>query len=192
MRLYAALPLLILLAPAVCAARQDGRLEGCVEPKTIAAVLGGLRPDNPRPLTVERLREMWPTYPVDAQVVSSDDSRFFKSDDRILGGHCECCETFGFKVVREGAAAPRELHNVIVNYSARRRAALVETASLFARALGLGAADLKTVGAEDWQDFRWEKYKGEERRLYAIDLRFAREAGLWKMYFSTTFYVVEP
>src|ERR671926_1482943 len=180
MRLVAVLLLTLVLTPAACAARQGDRLEGCVAPRTIAAVLGEMRPENPRPLSAERLRAMWPTYLVDARVVSTDGSRFFRSDDRILKSHCQCCEMFGFRVLREGAAAPPELHSVVVNYSARRRAALAEAAKLFAQAAGVGAADLKTVGAEARQDYRWEKFKGEERRLYTIDLGFAREAGLWK------------
>src|ERR671926_445 len=115
MRLVAVLLLTLVLTPAACAARQGDRLEGCVAPRTIAAVLGEMRPENPRPLSAER-----------------------------------------------------------------RRAALAEAAKLFAQAAGVGAADLKTVGAEARQDYRWEKFKGEERRLYTIDLGFAREAGLWK------------
>lgn len=68
---------------------------------------------------------------------------------------------------------------------------LVAMAKLFGRAVGLGAADLKAIGSESSQDYQWEKIKGQERRLYVIELRFTREAGLWKMFFSTGFYVVE-
>jgi hypothetical protein len=84
------------------------------------------------------------------------------------------------------------LHSATVNYTARRRGTLVAMAKLFGREVGLGAADLKTISAESSQDYQWERVKGQERRLYVIELRFTREAGLWKMFFSTGFYVVEP
>lgn len=192
MRLKAALFMAMALAPAVCAARQEGPLEGCVAPRIIARVLEELRQENSRPMSVGQFRAMWPTELAAANVKSSDNSLFFRSNDRILKNHCQCCESFRFKAGREGWAGPLELQGVTVNYSARQRGTLVEAAQLFARAAGLGAADLKTVGAEEWRNYQWEKFKGEERRLYVIELRFTREEGLWKMFFSAAFHVVEP
>jgi hypothetical protein len=192
MRLKAVLFMSMVLTPAVCPAQQEGRLEGCVDPQIIATVLGELRPENSRPLSVEQFRAMWPTELATADVKSTDNSLFFRSDDRILSNRCQCCESFRFKARQEGWAGPLVMQGVTVNYSARRRGTLAETAQLFARAVGLGAADLKTVGAEELQNYQWEKFKGEERRLYVIELRFTREEGLWKMFFSTTFHVVEP
>ena len=192
MRLSAVFYMMIVLMPVVCSAQQDGRLEGCVDPKIIAAVLNEMRQENTRPISMEQFRAMWPTEMDDAEVNPPANHRSLQSEDRILKGHCQCCEVFEFNVRREGRATLLELHSVTINYSARRRGTLVEMANLFGRAVGLGAADLKTVGAESSQGYQWEKIKGKERRAYVIDLRFTREDGLWKMYFSTAFYVVEP
>lgn len=191
MRLNAALYMMMLLTPVVCAAQQNSRLEGCAEPKVVARVLGIMRQDNSRPISVEQFRAMWPTELSDVEV-GSETSRTLRSDDRILKSHCQCCESFTFNVRQEGGIALLELHSATVNYSARRRDTLAATAKLLARAVGLGANDLKTVGTEPWQHYQWEKIKGPEHRLYVMELSFTREAGLWKMYFSTAFYVVEP
>jgi hypothetical protein len=191
MRLNAILYVAIMLMPVVCTARQNGRLEGCVNQKKIATVLGEMRQENSRPISEEQFRAMWPIELADVEI-GSKTSRTLQSDDRILKGHCQCCEDFEFNVRQEGGAAPLELHGVIVNYSARRRGTLVEMAKLFARAVGLGEADLQTVGTKSSQDYQWEKIKGKERRAYVIELHFTREEGLWKMHFSTAFYVVVP
>jgi len=192
MRLIAVLYMIFVLTPIVCSAQHDSRLEGCVDPKIIAKVLGEMRQENSRRISVEQFRAMWPTELVGAEVNPPPSRLSFQSDDRILRGHCQCCEVFTFNVRQDGGATPLELQGVTVNYSARRRDTLVEMAKLLAHAVGLGEADLQTVGAEQSQNYQWEKIKGEERRAYLIDLRFTREEGLWKMYFHTAFYIVEP
>lgn len=191
MRFIAILYMMIVLTPVVCSAQQDRHLEGCVDPKIIATVLGTMRQDNSRPISEAQFRAIWPIELGDAEVNPPANRRSLRSDDRILKGHYQCGEVFEFNVRRDGGATPLELQGVTVNYSARRRDTLVAMAKLFARAVGLGPADLKTVGAESSQNYQWEKIKGEERRAYLIDLRFTREEGLWKMYFHTAFYVVE-
>ncbi len=192
MRLTAILYMMIVLMPVVCSAQQASRLEGCVDPKIIATVLTSLRHEKSRTISEEQFRAMWPTELSDAEVNPPADRRSFQSNDRILKGHYECSEVFLFNVRPNGGTTPLELRGVIVNYSARRRDALVAMAKLFARSVELGAPDLRTVGAEQSQGYQWEKIKGEERRAYLIDLRFTRERGLWKMYFYTSFWVVEP
>ena len=191
MRLIAVLYMMIVLAPVVCSAQQDRRLEGCVDPEIIARVLGEMRQDNSRPISEEQFRAMWPTELADVEV-DSKTSRTLQSNDRIIKGRYQCSEDFTFNVRQDGGITPLELRSVIVNYSAHRRDTLVAMAKLFARAIGLRPADLETVGAEKSQGYQWEKIKGDERRAYLIDLRFTREGGLWKMYFSTAFFVVEP
>jgi hypothetical protein len=191
MKLTAILYIMSMLIPVVCLAQQDRRLEGCVEPKIIATVLASMRQEKSRPISEEKFRAMWPTELADFEVDPPADSRSLRSDDRILKGHCECCEVFTFNLRQDGGATLLELDGVTVNYSAGRRDTLVAMAKLFAQSVGLRASDMKTIGAEQSQGYQWEKIKGKERRAYLIDLRFTREKGLWKMYFDTAFYIVE-
>lgn len=191
MRFNAVLYMMIVLMPVVCTAQQDRRLEGCVDPGIIATLLGKMRQDNSRPISEEQVRAMWPIELADVEV-DSKTSRTLQSNDRILKGRYQCSEDFTFNIRQEGGVTLMELRSATINYSARRRGTLVAMAKLFGRTVGLGAADLKTIGTESSQDYQWEKLKGQERRLYVIELGFTREAGLWKMFFSTEFYDVEP
>jgi hypothetical protein len=192
MRFITVLYMMLVLTPVVGSARQESRLEGCVDPQIIAKVLGEMRQENSRPISLEQFRAMWPVELVDVEVNPPANSRTLQSADRILRGQYQCSEVFLFNVRPEGGATLLELQSVIVNYSARSRGTLVTMAKLFAQSVGLKASDLKTIGSGSSQDYQWEKIKGEERRLYGIELRFTREAGLWKMFFSTGFYVVKP
>lgn len=192
MKLLAILYLTFLVTPVVCAVQRSDRPEGCVDPKIIAKVLGEMRQENSRRMSVEQFRAMWPIELVSAEADPPPSRLSFQSNDRILRGHCQCCEVFTFKVSQDRGAAPLELQGVTVNYAKRDRDTLVVMAKLFAQAVGMENADVKTVGAKHSQNYQWQKTKGDERRLYSLDLRFTRKEHLWKMYFHAAFYVVEP
>ena|SRR6266404_8501285 len=191
MKLNAVLCIAIALTPVVCVAQHERRLEGCVDPRIIATVLAKLRQSNSQAISVKQVRSMWPTELLDEE--TSKTSHELQSKDRILKGNCQCCTDFEFTVHQEGGVTREELDGVAVNYSARRRETLVIMAKLFAKAVGLGKAGLRTVGHGSTEDYQWRTHKGSETRLYVIELRFTREAaGLWKMYFLPAWYFVEP
>jgi len=119
MRFTVVLYMMMVLTPAVCSAQKASRLEGCVDPKIIAAVLGAMRQEKSRPISEEQFRAMWPTELADFEVDPPANSRALQSDDRILKGHCQCCEVFTFNVRQDGGATLLELDSVTVNYSAR-------------------------------------------------------------------------
>lgn len=181
---------LIALTPVVCSAQKERRLEGCVDPAKIAKVLSGMRRAPLRPISEDQFRARWPVELADIQSEPKT-RRTLLSNDRTIRGRFQCVTEFEVDVSQDGPAAVWKLDGVIINYSAYRRNTLVAMAKLFGRAVGMGAADLKTVGADKSQGYQWETNKGE-RLLYFIDLHFTREAGLWKMYFLIHVYVVEP
>lgn len=192
MTLNVALCLILALAPVRGSIRVDRRLEGCVDPKTIATLLAKMQQTDPRGITLKQLRGLWPTELADIEC-DAKASRSVQSQDRILKGHCQCCSVFSFKVRREqGGATNEQLVSATINYSASRRNTLVSMAKDFARASGLGENELKTIGTEAAQSFQWKASKGREPRVYVVEIRFAREVGLWKLYFSTGWYVLEP
>jgi hypothetical protein len=192
MTLNVALCLILALAPVLGSIRVDRRLEGCVDPKTITTLLANMQQADSPGISLEQLRTIWPTELADIEC-DAKANRSVKSEDRILKGHCECCSVFSFKVRREqGGATSEQLVGATINYSASRRNKLVSLAKDFARASGLGESELKTVGTEVAQSFQWEASKGREPRVYVVEIRFTREVGLWKLYFSTGWYVLEP
>lgn len=190
MKLHVVLIIAILLTPVVCPAQQENRLEGCVDPRIIATVLGRLRQTGSQATSVEQVRSLWPAELTDTE--NTKTSWTLESNDRILKGNCQCCSVFGFKLHQELGVTREEMNSVIVNYSARRRDTLVNMAKLFTKIVGLEKTGVRPVGNGSTQDYQWQTKKGSETRLYVIELRFAREAGLWKMYFSAGWYLVEP
>ena len=192
MRLIVAVCVIIVLNPVMSLAQKDSRLEGCVDPAVIAKILSEMQQKNSRQFSVEQFRAMWPNELVDAEIDPSGRRRSLRSDDRILKSHCQCCEVFMFNLRPEGGTSAMQLRAVTINYSARSRDKLVEMTKLFARALDMREADLKTAGNEMSQSYQWEKTHGNERRAYLIDLKFTRNEGLWQLYFHTAFHVVEP
>jgi hypothetical protein len=194
MRISAAIFAIVLVMPVLCAAQSEKRLEGCIDPQVIATVLSSMRQNNA--FSVERVRSMWPTDLNDVEDSSEVNGkpilvRSIRSDDRKLYNHYECGTKFSF-LVRPGNDSPRErLNDVTINYSAHRRATLVALAKLFAGAVGLESKEVKTIGNESSQDFSWDRFM-DERRIYLIFIEFTREAGLWKLHFSTSWQVVEP
>jgi len=190
MKLNAVLYIAIALTPLVGVAQQQTRLEGCVDPRLIAAVLARMPQTSSPTISVEEIRSLWPTELADVE--NTKTHRSLESNDRVLKGQCQCGTEFLFNVHQEGVVTREELYSIIVNYSARRRDTLVIMAKLFAKAVGLGKPDLRTVGNGSTHDYQWLTNKRSETGAYVIELRFSREAGLWKMYFRTAWYLVEP
>src|ERR1700674_5022005 len=151
MRFNIVLYAVLALAPVLCNARVDQRLEGCVDPKTIVTLLAKMQQADSQGMSLEQIRSIWPTELADIEC-DAKVNRSVKSDDRILKGHCQCCSVFSFKV--QGGATNEQLVSVTINYSANRRDTLVSMAKDFGRASRLSEHDLKTVGAESAQSFQ--------------------------------------
>src|SRR5439155_20835068 len=104
------------------------------------------------------------------------------SKGRIIGGHCECCETFFFDV-DEGAGKSRKerLDVVVINYSASSRDELVGVARGFAKAVGLAADNIDTVGHEASQEYSLEQGAAGEPSF--LNLRWTRRGTVWTLNF---------
>lgn len=192
MRMISLLCTILVLTTLPTKSPADHPPEGCVAPDTIAALLGKIQDANWQGMSLERLRSMWPKDLTDIEC-DSNLSRSVMSQDRIINGHCQCCATFTFKAQRkQDGARGEQLDGVIINYSTRRRDALVDIAKKFASASGLRQAQLKTVGLGSEQSFQWETTKAKERSVYTLELRFTRKARLWQLYFTCGRYVIEP
>lgn len=166
------------------------RQEGCVDPKTIVTLLAKIRETNLQDIPLDRLRAMWPTELTDIEC-DSNESRSLISNDRIIDGHCQCCVVFEFKVQqKQDGTKSEQLHGVIVNYSTPRRNDLVNLAKRFALASGLRAGDVRTIGSAPTQSFQWDVATSKEKTVQVLELRFTREAGLWKLNFNRGSYVL--
>ena len=160
------------------------RLEGCADAPEIAKALAKLEEKDWQEVSLAQLRPIWPTELVGLSC-DSDVCHSVWSKDRIIGGHCQCCATFSFKV-QAGENGPRnaQLDEVIINYAALQREEIVAIAKAFAKASGLGAADLATVGRDSVQNFHWSSLRGKHQELSGIEVRISREGRVWELYLN--------
>jgi hypothetical protein len=89
-------------------------LRGCLEVKKLTASIVKLRESNWKTISAEQLISIWPT-PLEESACQSDKGcRLLVSKDRIISGHCECCEAFAFDVQQDDDGQRVErLHNVV-------------------------------------------------------------------------------
>jgi hypothetical protein len=132
-----------------------------------------------------KIQSIWPNSLTEVSCESKQGCRFLVSQDRIIGGHCECCETFvlDFKQNEDGSRTER-LDNIIVHYSASNRKEVAEAAKEFAQAAGLAEARIATVGSDSVQKYEWQELRKQARQSYILELRFTRAEHNWELYLS--------
>jgi hypothetical protein len=164
----------------------SNQLEGCPDPKTITDALEKIRDRGWQSVSLQRLREVWPTV-LGAADCGAEASLSAWSKDRIIKDHCQCCTTFFFVQQDDGGKKIERLQNIVINYTGRRREEIVATAKGFARATGLGESDLNTVGIDSVENFSWNRKSGDEKDdLYGLEVRFTRQGALWELYFNVS------
>jgi hypothetical protein len=159
---------------------------GCQNPSTIAQVLVKLKEYDWQSVSSEKVQSIWPRSLTEVSCESKQGCRFLVSQDRIIGGHCECCETFvfEFKENDEGSRTER-LDNIIVHYSARSRKKVAEAAKELVRAAGLAEVKVATVGSDSIQRYEWQAGVAKQaRQSYILELRFTRAERNWELYLS--------
>jgi hypothetical protein len=89
------------------------------------------------------------TTPLDCD---SAECKSVTSENRIIAGECECCETFYFDK-NAGSAQLGQFDIVIIHYSSAGRRDAIEAGKMFARAAGFAEADVEMIGQEARQHF---------------------------------------
>jgi len=79
----------------------SNQLEGCPDPKVIAEALEKIKDAGWQNVSLQRLREVWPTE-LSAADCGAEASLSAWSKDRIIKDHCQCCTTFFFCTARPG------------------------------------------------------------------------------------------
>jgi hypothetical protein len=160
-------------------------LRGCLEVKKLTASIVKLRENNGKTISAEQLISIWPT-PLEESACQSDKGcRLLVSKDRIISGHCECCEAFAFDVQQDDDGQRVErLHNVIFHYSARSKTATVDAARKIGQAAGLPERELGRINSGSPQNYEWKREEGPVQQRFAIELRITQEDGNWELYLS--------
>jgi hypothetical protein len=158
-----------------------GPLEGCPEPSVTARALAQLQRADWQGMTIAKLQATWPTQ-LDGLDCEAKGCTSVWSKGRIIGGHCECCETFFFDVDDAAGKSHKEhLDVVVINYSASSREELVSVARDFAKAVGLAADKIDTVGQEASQEYSLAQGAAGEPSF--LNLRWTRRGTVWTLNF---------
>ncbi len=170
----------------------SNQLEGCPDPKVIADALEKIKDAGWQNVSLQRLREVWPTE-LSAADCGAEASLSAWSKDRIIKDHCQCCTTFFFVQQDQSETKGERLQNIVINYTGRRREEIVAAARGLARATGLGDSDLATVGNDTVQNFTWKGTRGNDKDdLYGLEVRFTRQGALWELYFNVSRHTIAP
>jgi hypothetical protein len=168
------------------------RLEGCLTESAIASAAAKLAQEDWHNVSLAKLRTIWPTE-LSGLNCDADVCHSVWSMDRIIGGQCQCCATFAFKIHQAaGGAKVEQLDEVVLNYSAAERDRLVEATRKIVSAMGLSGADLATVGSADEQNFHWANTAVSEREMSAVEVRFKHQGNVWKLFLNWGRIPAEP
>jgi hypothetical protein len=183
MNLQLVVAVLLALTTSPSGPAKDARLEGCQDPALIAKALGELQTKDWREISLVRLQDMWPTQVRALDCHNAETCTSGWSQDRIIDGHCECCELFYFETKPAGDARNKEhLENIIIHYTAAERDEVVRAARGFAQALGMPENELRNVGRDESQDFSW--MDSQKQLLSGFNVEFTHKGSKWKAYFN--------
>jgi hypothetical protein len=176
---------LFFVAGAGSGASQSGLL-GCPDLSKIADALVRLQLENWRSVSVDRIASIWPSYLDELACSSKNGCRLVGSKNRIIAGHCECCETFNFDVDQNADGSRNEhLRNVIIRYSTRTEEQVVDTARKLARAAGLPESQVAKINVGPFERYEWEENSGKRpRQSYILEMRINRSDSHWELDFS--------
>lgn len=175
----------LVLTSAVISQFSGTGLIGCPNPGKIGNALTQLQQNNWRIISAERVMTIWPSRFDELACESDKGCRLLVSKNRVIGGHCECCEAFAFDVEPTADGSRSEhLNNIIIHFSARDKGTAIDAARVLARAAGLPEVTAAKVGADLAERYEWKDSREQIRQSYVLELRFIRADRNWELYLS--------
>jgi hypothetical protein len=185
MKTYIVLLPLWLLTTLTVAQRAGKALEGCPAPSQMASHLAELQHRNWQTISAEQIIKIWPA-PLDEVVCQGTKRcRLLVSKERVISGHCQCCETFAFDLEdRHSEPAAEHLNNVIIHFSATTREEVISAARVLAESIGLSKPDIGRIDDKAIQRFEWADKKDSSGQSYLLELQLTPEVGHWELFLS--------
>lgn len=175
----------LVLTTTVMSQSPETHLLGCVDPTKIANALRRLDKIGWENISVEHLLSTWPSRLKESGCQSEKGCRVLVSEDRVISGHCECCESFVFDAAKKADGTKSEsLNNIIIHYSARNKRGVVEAAQEFARSVGLPSTEAAKIGNEPVQRFEWKGLRESVQQSYILEMKFTSVGRNWELYLS--------
>jgi hypothetical protein len=163
----------------------ETHLLGCADTTKIANALGHLDQARWENISVERVLSTWPSPLKEFACQSEKGCRVLVSEDRVISGHCECCESFVFDTAQKASDARSEsLNNIIIHYSARTKGGVVQAAQELARSVGLSSTQAAKIGNELVQRFDWKGLRESAQQSYILEVKFTPVGHNWELYLS--------
>ena len=157
------------------------RLAGCPDPVSLASGLVKLNSASWPDVDESTLRAIWPNE-IGGSVCHEGTCTEFAHHGRIINDHPECAESFDFNGKLKDATVVPGLNSLTINYSTRTRTEAVAVTQTLAKAVGLSARDLATIGRDADQQFSWTESR-RERHLVRVDVHLAKQGALWWLIF---------
>ena len=163
---------------AAAESRQQG-LTGCPDRLLLERGLQQLSKSDWQSLTPASLQTIWPTK-LDGLDCTNGTCQSVWSKDRIISGHCECCETFVFGNEDPASKDAVHLNNVIINYTVKSRSDAIATLKMFTKAMGVAQHDVDSIGRTAEQTFHLSAGRTERD----IETRITQQRERWEIYLN--------
>lgn len=163
-------------------AAQDG-LPGCRQPSEVARNLTSLQQKNWKAVSSAQVGAIWPSPLEEIECKSTAGCHVLVSKDRVVNGHCQCCETFNFGFdQRLNGPRYEYLKSFVMHYTGQAKPEIIGAARQIARAFGLSDDESERVGSDSVQRFQWNNKKIHQS--YDLEMQFAQVANSWELYLA--------
>jgi hypothetical protein len=181
MRTHRLLAVYLGLSAGIFAQGAGTYLEGCLDPTKIANGLRTFQEVGWPNLTVERVRDIWPTGL--RRISCEPNCVSLASYGRVIKGEVQCSESFGFEAI-QGAdrSLNTQLSSLGIKYTAFRHRDLASVVKTLMRGLRMGD-DVEALTFGSTQHLTW-KIGAAEPSSCGIRIQYWRRKGLWHLLFD--------
>lgn len=175
--------MLVLMAGQRCPCAEN-HLHGCQAPEVLSKALTKLQQSNWNKISFKHVLSMWPSQLQELKCDSEGGCRILLSQDRIVSGHCECCEAFEFDVdTNQDLSRGEHLSNIIFHYSDPDRNYVIDAAKRMAIAAGLPQEQLPAIGRKRIDRYDWDDERPAVRQSYTLEVHVTKVGQNWELYF---------
>lgn len=175
----------LFLVVALANAFPQSELRGCTSPNEIAEKLARLQASDWKTVSADKVQAIW-LMPFDEVVCNNPKAcRFLVTKQRVINGHCECCEAFKFEL-RRGAEniQTEDLTDAIFHYTSANRTKVLRAARLLGQAAGMSRADVATIGNDFARTYRLRDSRHKTGDSYVLEIRLTQIQSNWELYFN--------
>lgn len=184
MKLHISVVIILVLIAAQTCLSAERHLRGCHDPGPLSKALTNLQQNNWNKISCKQVLSTWPSRLDELKCESETGCRILLSRDRVISGHCECCEAFEFDMERTPDGSPGEhLSDIIFHYSDPDRNYVVDAAKRLAEAVGLPQVQVPGIGGKPVERFYWDDAREALRQSYTLELHLSRVGQNWELYF---------